>query len=248
MKEINQGIQQQDKSASQLRQKTGWKYKDACYSCGKTGHWRKRCPERPLGKRLLTREKPKKKPTLTTDSTQTENENDTEATTKQVRLKKKKLAQKPQHYNPDLMARLFGKASDAPILINGEETTCLVDTGATVTMIDETYCQRIGLEMQPLSSLVKLIGTSGSPIPYSGYVIITVKFPHIPNYEEDVVMLVIRNQTEWADRVPIQIGTRIIAAVIEQIKPDLQLLGDTWKQTYVGTLMGLCCERTERRW
>ena len=113
-----------------------------------------------------------------------------------------------------------------------------METGASVTVIDEAYCQRMGLEVQPLTSLVKLVGTSGSPIPYSGYVITTVKFPHIPNYEEDVMMLVIKDQTKWADRVPIQIGTRVIAAVTEQIKPeDLQSLGDTWKETYVGTLM-----------
>ena len=51
-------------------------------------------------------------------------------------------------------------------------------------------------------------------------------------------MLIIKDQTRWADRVPTQIGTRVIAAVTEQIKPeDLQSLGHTWKQTYVGTLM-----------
>ena len=51
-------------------------------------------------------------------------------------------------------------------------------------------------------------------------------------------MLVIKDKTKWADRVPIQIGTRVIAAVTEQIRPeDLQFLEDTWKQTYVGTLM-----------
>ena len=96
----------------------------------------------------------------------------------------------------------------------------------------------MGLEVQPINALVKLVGTSGSPIPYSGYVIATVKFPHIQNYEEDVVMLVIRDKTKWADSVPIQIGTRVITAVTEQIRPeDLQSIGDTWKQTYMGTLM-----------
>ena len=99
-----------------------------------------------------------------------------------------------------------------PIIVNGEETACLVDTGATVTVIDEAYCQKMGLEIQPITVLVKLIGTSGSLIRYSGYVIATVTFPHIPNYEEDVAMLVIRDKTTWAERVSIQIGTRVIAA------------------------------------
>ena len=109
---------------------------------------------------------------------------------------------------------------------------------ATVTVIYEAYCQKMGLEVQPINALVKLVGTSGSPIPYSGYLIATVKFPHIQNYEEDVVMLVIRDKTKWADSVPIQIGTRVITAVTEQIRPeDLQSIADTWKQTYMGNLM-----------
>ena len=95
MKEINQSMQQQSKSASWGEQKVGKKYKDACYVCGKLGHWRKRCPERALGKRLLTRTSQRKKLTLITDSTQTEEENHTEACTKKIRVKKKKLAQKP---------------------------------------------------------------------------------------------------------------------------------------------------------
>ena len=165
MKEINQCVQPQTKSLVQKEQKFGKKYKDACYICGKSGHWRKKCPDRPPGKRLPTQTSQKRKPTQTTDSTQTEDENYSEASTKKIRIKKKKLAQKPQYYNPDPMAIFFGMANEAPILINGDETTCLVDTGATVTVIDETYCQRIGLEIQPLTSLIKLVGTSGSPIP-----------------------------------------------------------------------------------
>ena len=81
----------------------------------------------------------------------------------------------------------------------------------------------MGLEIQLITALVKLVSTSGSTIPYSGYIVTPVKFPHIPNYEEDVVMLVIRDKMKWVDRVPIQIGTRVIAAVTDQIMPeDLQ--------------------------
>ena len=66
----------------------------------------------------------------------------------------------------------------------------------------------------------------------------TLKFPHIPNYCEEVVMLVISDPTEYASRVSLQIGTRVIAAVTESLKPaDIKQLDDTWRQTYVGTLM-----------
>ena len=146
-------------------------HKDACYVCGKLGHWRKKCPVRQLEQKTRDHTHQKVKSTHTTGSTQIEETPCTEATTKKVRAKKKILAQKPEYYNPDPMARLFGKANETPILINGQETTCLVDTGVTVTVIDEAYCQKMGLQIQPITALVKLVGTSGSPIPYSGYVV-----------------------------------------------------------------------------
>ena len=47
----------------------------------------------------------------------------------------------------------------------------------------------------------------------------TVKFHHIPKYPEEVVMLVISDSDSDAPRVPLQIGTRVIAAVTETLRP-----------------------------
>ena len=38
--------------------------------------------------------------------------------------------------NLDLIARMFGKANEAKVEGNGVSSTCLVDTGATVTVIN----------------------------------------------------------------------------------------------------------------
>ena len=57
-------------------------------------------------------------------------------------------------------------------------------------------------------------------------------------------MLVISDPTEYARRVPLQIGTRVIAAVTETLTPgDLTQLDETWKQTYVGTLMSCAVQQ-----
>ena len=48
------------------------------------------------------------------------------------------------------MTRLLGKANEVPIIINGEETTCLVDTRVTVTVVDKAYGKKTGLEVWPL--------------------------------------------------------------------------------------------------
>ena len=53
--------------------------------------------------------------------------------------KRSKLSTKPQYYNPDPFARMFGRANEATVEVNGVSTTCLVDTGATVTIVNAEF-------------------------------------------------------------------------------------------------------------
>ena len=139
-----------------------------------------------------------------------------------------KPASKPQYYNPDPIARIFGRANEITIEVKGVPTTCLVDTGATVTIINADFCEQLGLEVHPIDNLISVSATGGASIPYLGYKVATVRFPDIPNYSEEVVMMVISDVTEYASRVPLQIGTRIIAAVAETLTPaDIKHLGET---------------------
>ena len=158
--------------------------------------------------------------------------------------RRRNLAEQPQYYNPDPIARMFGRANEAKVEVNRVSTTCLVDTGAIVTIVNEDFCDQAGLKIHPLEQLVSISAIGGTPIPYLGYTVATLEFPHIPNYSEEVVMLVISDTTDYAARVPLQIGTRVIAAVAETLTPeDIKHLDETWKQTYVGTLMSCAAQQ-----
>ena len=184
----------------------------------------------------------KKTPFPSSDSSQSSTKPAGKAT------KKKKLATQPQYYNPDPVARMFGRGNEAKAEVNGAPTTCLVDTGTTVTIVSEDFCDQAGLKIQPLEQLVTISATGGTPIPYLGYTVATLEFPHIPNYSEEVVMLVISDTTAYASRVPLQIGTRVIAAVAETMTPaDIQHLDETWKQTYIGTLMSCASQQKKNQ-
>ena len=143
---------------------------------------------------------------------------------------------------------MFGRANEATVEVNGVSTTCLVDTGATVTIVNAEFCEQLGLEVHSIDGLVSVSATGGTNIPYLGYAVATLEFPHIPNYSEEVVMLVISDSTEYAARVPLQIGTRVIAAVTETLKPeDIKQLDETWRQTYVGTLMSCAVQQNHKK-
>ena len=99
-----------------------------------------------------------------------------------------------------------------------------------MTIVNEDFCDQAGLKIHPIDQLISISATGGTPIPYLGYTVATLEFPHIPNYSEEVVMLVIADTTDYAARVPLQIGTRVIAAVAETLTPeDIQHLDETWK-------------------
>ena len=137
---------------------------------------------------------------------------------------------------------MFGRTNEAKVEVNGVPTTCLVDTGATVTIVNAEFCEQLGLAVHSIEGLITVSATGGTNIPYLGYTVATIEFPQIPGYSDEVVMLVISDSSDYASRVPIQIGTRVIAAVTETLKPeDIKHMDETWKQTYVGTLNVLCC-------
>ena len=103
------------------------------------------------------------------------------------------------------------------------------------------------MEIHSIDGLISVSATGGTTIPYLGYTVATLEFPHIPNYSEEVVMLVFSDTTEYAAIVPLQIGTRVIATVAETLTPeDIMHLDETWKQTYVGTMMSCAVQQRNR--
>ena len=135
--------------------KKRWRGIYGCYYCGEPGHWRKTCPTRFQRKR-------KKPPDPGGSSTPPEDSKD-ESTSREEECKstpigeqnarnakRSKLSTNPQYYNPDPVARVFGRANKATVEVNGVSTTCLVDTGATVTIVNAEFCDHLGLAVQSI--------------------------------------------------------------------------------------------------
>ena len=71
-------------------------------------------------------------------------------------------------------------------------------------------------------------------MPYRGYVEALLEIPEIPDFEEYVLMLVIEN-SEYGERVPIQLGTLHIDMILEKATPEqLEQLGKPYKRGEVG--------------
>ena len=52
---------------------------------------------------------------------------------------------------------MFERANEATVEVNGVPTTCVVDTGVTVTIITADFCEKQGLEIHSIDGLISCI-------------------------------------------------------------------------------------------
>ena len=52
--------------------------------------------------------------------------------------------------NADPIACLVGHPNEAPVIIDGQEVTALIDLGAQVSSISAQFCKELTLQIQPL--------------------------------------------------------------------------------------------------
>ena len=63
---------------------------------------------------------------------------------------------KNRYYNPDPLARLIGKSNESTIIIDGEQYTTLIDSGAQVTTITVDLVNKLKLPIYRITNFTKL--------------------------------------------------------------------------------------------
>ena len=139
--------------------------------------------------------------------------------------------------NLDPIACLIRHSNEAPVIIDGQEVTALIDSGAQVLSISAQFCEELTLQIQPLGQLLELEGTRGAAIPYLRFVEVNLQIPGIKNYNEDVLLLVIPTTT-YSKTVPVVVGTKIINKDLSLMTTgELAKATMTWRQTHFGAVM-----------
>ena len=143
-----------------------------------------------------------------------------------------------EYYNPNPWARILGRANETKIKLDGIISKVLIDSSAMILMMSKGYCDEHGYEIQPLDYLVPIEGSGGADVPYLGYVEVRMCIPGIHSFDQNVLMLMSHTTTHYHQRVPIQVGSRIIDQVTSCISEDeLQSLSQSWKLAYVSTII-----------
>ena len=75
--------------------------------------------------------------------------------------------------------KLIGTKSTGQVTILGKQFGCLLDTGLQVTTVTKSFYDKYlpDQQIEPLYNLLEVEGANGQPVPYLGYVEVTITFP-----------------------------------------------------------------------
>ena len=108
------------------------------------------------------------------------------------------------------------------LTIEGRNVNALADSGSQVNTITPTFVQQYGFSVLPLEDLVdhllNLIGLGGKCTSLLGFIILHVQVQKITGYDDDIVFLMVPDESEFSCRVPLVIGTCTIGQIINVIR------------------------------
>ena len=77
----------------------------------------------------------------------------------------KALRQRDLYNNPDPLGRLVGEANESKVIVEGQETRALLDSGSQLSAISWTWVKKLNLEPKQLQSILQIEGSGGLEVP-----------------------------------------------------------------------------------
>ena len=138
-----------------------------------------------------------------------------------------------KYHNPYPLCRLIGPKNEVEVVVNNEQVTTLVDSGAQISAVSMAFAKCHNLPIWQLQQLLDFEGFRGIDIPYIGYTQIQLQIPGVKDYDKDILVF-IQKDSHYLKHVPVILGTLHIKDVIQSAtREELVKLGDAWE---VGTL------------
>ena len=128
------------------------------------------------------------------------------------------------------------------LTVEGRNFNALGDNGSQVNTITPALVQQYGFPVLPLEDLMdyllNLMGLGGKHTSPFGFVILHVQVWGIAGYEEDVVFLVVPDESDFGWRVPLVVVTCTISRMISVIRESkIDSLTTPWSTTRVARLL-----------
>ena len=128
------------------------------------------------------------------------------------------------------------------LTIEGRNVNALADSDSQVNTITPTFVQQYGFPVLPQEDLVdhplNLMGLGGKCTSPLGFIILRMQVWEITGYDEDVVFLMVPDESEFGCRVPLVIGTCTIGWIINVIwESEIDHLSTPWATVRMAQLL-----------
>ena len=126
----------------------------------------------------------------------------------------KALRQRDLYHNPDPLGRLVGEANESKVIVEGQETRALLDSGSQLSAISWTWVKKLNLEPKQLQSILQIEGSGGLEVPYVVYVEVRLRILEVEAFNHDMLLLIVPDSAH-AQYTPITLGTLHIDMAIK---------------------------------
>ena len=139
-------------------------------------------------------------------------------------------------------AHWVGPKTLVGLWVEGREADTLVNSGSQVNTVMPGYVCQHEFPVLPLHDLVdhplNLVGLGGMRTRPLGFVILRVQVNEMAGYDKDVVFLVVPDESEFSQHIPIMIGTCMLGRIINVIKEsEMDRLSTPWAMVRASCLL-----------
>ena len=121
-----------------------------------------------------------------------------------------------EYWNEDTRNRWFSHSNLGTAMLDGVETTCLIDNGARVNLVTPEFVRDRDLDVGSIQDLnqhngrIPLSGLGGRVTEPLGYVMLRVQILYVPSYNKDQVALVVLEDSNFLRKCQVVLGTPTI--------------------------------------
>ena len=124
------------------------------------------------------------------------------------------------------------------MILDGVKTTCLIDNGAWVNLVTPEFVWDRGLDVGSIQDLnqhnghIPLSRLEGRVTEPLGYVMLWVQIPYMQSYDEDQVVLVVSEDSNFLRKCQVVLGTPTINQAIQAMKEsEMENALEAWQST-----------------